>query len=166
MPFAFMLSTMLIITTNPFVSFVGMYKPHCKQIKLYCIANTTLYTSYHNKPLCQEQAIHVDKPISRGIYYETFYLYEGSIIETPHKVFELYEFKKWEKYGYSKETDVIKKEGYYVIVSEVPYMKYTIRKSTFCKKSVEYVCRDKLSHWLTITEYHFIETNAKDFYRC
>lgn len=161
-----MLTTMLIITTNPYVSFQGIYKPHCNTIKLACRSNTTLYTSYHDKPLCEGQVIVVDKHIKRGIYYEQFYLHQGSRIDTPHKVFELYEFNKWQKYKYSKETEHIHKDGYYVIVSEVPYMKYTIRKSTFCKKKVDFVCRDKHSDWLTMNPYHFLESTGNEFFIC
>lgn len=166
MAFLSMLIIMLTILTHPFVSFHGVYKPHCDSIKLFCKSNTVLYTSYHDKPLCEGEVIQVDKHIIRGIYYEQFYLQQGTRIETPHKVFELYEFNKWQKFIPSKEIDHITKDGIYVIVSEVPYMKYIIRKSTFCKHRVEFVCGDKTSPWLPISDFHFIETDDKDYFIC
>jgi hypothetical protein len=162
---AFLSILTTIIITNPYVSFQGIYKPHCKKIMLSCITNTTLYTSYHDKPLCEGEVIVVDKLIVRGIYYEQFYLHQGTRIDTPHKVFELYEFNKWLKYKTSKLVQNIDKDGIYVIVSEVPYMKYTIRKSTFCKKNVDFVCGNTFSPWLTINDYHFLQSD-KDFFVC
>ena len=166
MSFTFILTGMLAVVTNPYVAFEGTYKPHCKQIKMSCEAKTILYKSYHNKPLCEGEVIEVDKPVQRGVYSEKFYLNAGTRIETPHKVFELYEFKKWQKYKVSKEVDTIDREGYYVIVSEVPYMKYTIRKTTYCKEKVEYICGDKVSPWIPISDYHFIESDGKDYLIC
>lgn len=163
--FLSILLIMLTILTHPFVSFQGMYKPHCSNIKLFCRSKTILYKSLHNKPLCEGEVIMVDKPITRGIYYEQFYLHEGTRIETPHKVFELYQFKKWLNFKPCKETNHITNDGVYVIVSEVPYMKYTIRKSTFCKHSVEFVCGNKESPWLPITEFNFVESE-KDYFIC
>ena len=156
---------MVTILRRPFVTFQGMYKPHCPKIKLFCKSNTVIYTSYHNKPLCEGEVIVVDKHTRPG-NYKKFYLHEGTRIETSHKVFELYQFKKWRKFKPSKETSLIDKDGFYVIVTEVPYMKYTIRKSTFCKHRVEFVCNHTLSDWIPITEYHFIETHQKDYFIC
>lgn len=157
--------TMVTILTHPFVAFQGMYKPHCPKIKLFCKSNTVIYTSNHNKPLCEGEVILVDKHARPG-YYEHFYLHQGTRIETSHKVFELYQFKKWRNFKPSTETSLIDKDGIYVIVTEVPYMKYTIRKSTFCKHRVEFVCGNTPSDWITISEFHFIETDHKDYFIC
>lgn len=168
-----MLTIMLVIVTNPYTQIEGTYKPVCKRIMLQCTGNTTLYTSYHTKALCEGEVIHVEKPVkyqlnhwNHYLQHETFYLNAGTRIETTHKVFQLYEYQKWLKYKRSKLTTSIDKDGYYVIVSEVPYMKYTIRKSTYCEKTVEYVCGDTPSRWIPVSEYHYIETIGKDYLQC
>jgi hypothetical protein len=160
----FILTAMLTILTTPYIRVEGTYKPHCKEIKLLCNSNSIVYKSYHKDPLCEGEVIEVDKPVKRGMYYESFFLTAGTRIETPHKVFEQYEFKKWLKFKKSKESTHVGVDGFYVIVSEVPYMKYTIRKTTYCKERVEFVC-DHVSTWIPISDYHFIETDG-DYIRC
>ena len=165
MSFLFILTSMMAILTSPYIRVEGTYKPHCKNIKLLCKANSIVYKSYHKEPLCEGEVIEVYKPSIRKVEYDTYYLTVGTRIETTHKVFEQYEFKKWLKFKTSKETTRIEREGYYVIVSEVPYMKYTIRKTTYCKEKVEFVC-DKVSTWIPINEYNYIETDGRDYIMC
>lgn len=164
--FMFMLTAMLAIVSNTYIMVEGTYKPECSNIKISCNANTILYTSYNHKPICEGEVIQVDKRVKRGVYYETFYLNAGTTIDTTHKVFTKYEFKKWLNYKRSKVTDSIECDGYYVIVSEVPYMKYTIRKTSYCKDKVEYVCGDKSSEWIPIGDNHYIETDGIEYLKC